>query len=164
MELRKATPDDITKILEITGSARDYQRSLGFVQWEDGYPGRDVISNDIARGDGYVAIEDGLPAAYAVLAIGDKDYDLLTDAWHFDGPYGVIHRLAIAPEMRGRHLSENIFREIEKEYLAKGIGIIRIDTGRGNLIMRHLMEKLNYQPRGEKHFSWGPRLAYEKKL
>lgn len=68
MILRQANLCDIESILAITDAARDFQRSSGFVQWEDGYPDCSIIETDIAKGTGYVLVDDKLPICYVVLA------------------------------------------------------------------------------------------------
>ena len=164
MIFRQATHKDIDRILEITDAAREFQRSLGFVQWEDGYPDFHVIERDINNGHGYVLVENQLPICYAALADNDPDYDRLENVWSFEGPYGVIHRIAIASEMRGRHMTDTLFPLIEKEFLRRGINVIRIDTGEQNVVMQRIMKKFGYINRGLCQFSWGQRLAFEKQI
>ena len=164
MKLKQATHCNVERILTITDSAREFQRSLGFVQWEDDYPSRSIIENDIAESTGYVLENNGLIIAYVVLAVSDADYDTLHGVWRFDEPYGVVHRIAIAPEMRGQHVSDILFPMIEKEYLSRNIGVVRMDTGNQNIVMQRLLDKFGYDNLGLHRFSWGERLAFEKKL
>lgn len=164
MIFRQATHSDIERILEITDAAREFQRSMGFVQWEDGYPNFQVIAGDISDGNGFVVTENNRPFCYAALADKDTDYDRLENVWSFEGPYGVIHRIAIAPEMRGRHMTDTLFPLIEKEFLRRGINVIRIDTGEQNVVMQRIMKKFGYINRGLCQFSWGQRLAFEKQI
>lgn len=164
MEMRRATEADIQKIMVIMDSARAFQRSLGFNQWEDGYPDTDVIKHDISTRDAYVFCDDRTIVGYAFLPVGDDSYDWLTGVWKYPGEYGVIHRLAISPTMRGQGLSAKIFSLIETNFMGRGIKIIRVDTGTENTIMQRIMASNNYECRGTRNFSWGERLAYEKLL
>lgn len=164
MILRQANLCDIESILAITDAARDFQRSSGFVQWEDGYPNCSIIETDIAKGTGYVLVDDKLPICYVVLAEGDSGYDSRPAIWNFDEPYGAVHRMAVAPEIRGQHITDILFPLIEKEYQNRNINVIRIDTGEHNIIMQRLMNKFGYESRGMHQFPWGQRIAYEKKL
>ncbi len=162
MQFRKANAQDIERILAIMDSARSFQRSQGFTQWEDGYPSRELISDDIVQGKAYVLLDGNAIMAYSVLAVGDAEYDRLGGIWRYSGAYGVIHRMAVAPEVRGKNISAILFEVFEGEYLSRGIRLIRIDTGAENKIMRHLMQKFGYESRGVQQFCWGPRLTYEK--
>lgn len=181
--MRYATTADIEQILAITDSARQFQRQCGFRQWEDGYPAYDDIAADIAAQGAYIFENEGTSAkaaditiegsniverenivAYAYLTEGDAEYDRLSRIWHYPGPYGVIHRLAIAPGFRGQGLAAQILAMSEAHLAAQGIRAMRIDTGQDNIVMQRILSRAGYTCRGLHHFSWDPRLAYEKPL
>lgn len=181
--MRYATTADIEQILAITDSARRFQRQCGFRQWEDGYPAYDDIAADIADQGAYVFENEGTSAkaaditiegsniverenivAYAYLTGYDAEYDRLSGIWHYPGPYGVIHRLAIAPGFRGQGLAAQILAMSEAHLAAQGIRAMRIDTGQDNIVMQRILSRADYTCRGLHHFTWGPRLAYEKPL
>lgn len=164
MELRQATLDDTTAIMAILDDARAYQRSMGFRQWEDDYPGRQTILADISSGDARLLADGSLILGYCLLASGDPAYDKLSLQWLHPAPYGVIHRLALSNAARGRHLTRRLFPLIEQDYLSRGIQSIRVDTGAENIIMQHLLLLHNYHPHGLHTFPWGPRLLFEKSL
>lgn len=181
--MRYATTADIEQILAITDSARRFQRQCGFRQWEDGYPAYDDITADIADQGAYIFENEGTSAkaaditiegsniverenivAYAYLTGYDAEYDRLSGIWHYPGPYGVIHRLAIAPGFRGQGLAAQILAMSEAHLAAQGIRAMRIDTGQDNIVMQRILSRADYTCRGLHHFTWGPRLAYEKPL
>lgn len=181
--MRYATTADIEQILAITDSARRFQRQCGFRQWEDGYPAYDDIAADIADQGAYIFENEGTSAkaaditiegsniverenivAYAYLTEGDAEYDRLSWIWHYPGPYGVIHRLAITPGFRGQGLAAQILAMSEAHLAAQGIRAMRIDTGQDNIVMQRILSRADYTCRGLHHFTWGPRLAYEKPL
>lgn len=55
MHIRKATYNDIPRIMEICAEARDIMRSNGnMTQWTGGYPSEETIMADIDTGVGYV--------------------------------------------------------------------------------------------------------------
>ena len=184
MELRKATVADIDRIMTILDDARAFQRSMGFRQWEDGYPDRPTILADISTGNARVLIDthenetdtsrnsprteipDKAPEilGYCLLAVGDAAYDQLDHTWLCQGPYGVIHRFALATEARGKKLATRFLDLIEQEYIRRRVLSLRVDTGAANLIMRHLLLTRSYHPHGLLTFIWGPRLTFEKPL
>lgn len=183
MKMRYATTADIEQILAITDSARRFQRQCGFRQWEDGYPAYENIAADIAAQGAYIFENEGTSAkaaditiegsniverenivAYAYLTECDAEYDRLSRIWHYPGPYGVIHRLAIAPGFRGQGLAAQILAMSEAHLAAQGTRAMRIDTGQDNIVMQRILSRAGYTCRGLHHFTWGPRLAYEKPL
>lgn len=185
MKMREAVTADIEQILAITDSARRFQRQCGFRQWEDGYPAYENITADIAAQGAYVFEYDSIVSeavnksaategvyypekhgiiAYAFLTKGDVEYDRLSVIWHHPGSYGVIHRLAIAPNFRGQGLAAQILAMSEAHLTAQGIRAMRIDTGQDNIVMQRLLSRAGYTCRGLHQFVWGPRLAYEKAL
>lgn len=164
MEMRLATPGDIPRVMEIMAAARLYQRACGFVQWEDGYPAVPDIQRDIDSGTARVFDSGGEVTGYACLAVGDASYDAHPGLWRYIGDYGVIHRLALAPQQRGKGRGEELFSLMENEYRGRGIRTVRVDTGAANLVMQRLLTRCGYEPRGRCAFAWGDRLAYEKPL
>ena len=52
LKYRKAEPADAERIMEIIRQAQAQMRALGSRQWQDGYPARADIDNDLARGYG----------------------------------------------------------------------------------------------------------------
>ena len=57
MNFRKSTFDDVDRILEIIEKAKIELRQLGLDQWQNGYPNREVIENDVKNGISYVLEE-----------------------------------------------------------------------------------------------------------
>ena len=161
MEVRKTTPQDLPRILEIYGHAREQMRRTGNpTQWGDSYPARETLEDDIQRGVSYVLEEGGDLAGVFMFTLGDDPtYQLIEEgAWLNDGPYGTIHRIA------GSGAGKGIFRECLAYCLAR-IPNIRIDTHRDNAAMRHLLEKHGFRKCGVIYVEDGsPRIAYQKCL
>lgn len=164
IDLIKAETADVDVILDIMDMARNYQRSLGFIQWEDDYPNRDIIKEDIIDGNAYVFIQEDKIVGYCVLPIGDSAYDKISNTWYYSGEYGVVHRLAFSDTIRGKGYSTIAFDLVEKNFKSRGIDFIRIDTGEENIVMQHVLDRCHYLSHGVKLFPWGLRIAYEKNI
>ena len=55
MNIRKATPVDLCRLMEIFDAARRFMAKTGNPnQWINGYPQRELIADEISRGDCYV--------------------------------------------------------------------------------------------------------------
>ena len=162
MELRKAKSTDIDTIMEIMAQARGAQRKAGFRQWGDDYPSVDMIQSDISNQQGYVLDDNGHVAGYVVIAFDDPEYNRHNELWETEEKYGVMHRIAIGDNYRGKGISHILFDLSEALIASRGATSIRIDTGVENLPMQHILSCRDYMCLGECDFIWGKRYAYEK--
>ena len=163
--LRRACRAELPLCLEILSSGREFQRQQGFVQWADGYPDSATVEKDLAAGDGWLLCVDGQPAGYFYLGFeGDPSYPLIRGAWHFEGAYGVVHRIAISDAFRGLGLTEEAFRLIGELAISRGVEILRIDTLQANERMRHVLQKNGFAYCGTVIQNGGDRMAFDKKL
>ena len=159
MLIRKSTTADLAKIGEIYENAKKFMRETGNPnQWTAAHPNIDTARNDIEKGIGYVAEENGEILAVFMLSQGkDPTYAKIYDgAWLSDAPYGVIHRIAVAEQGRG------IIDFCINECFAK-CGNLRIDTHRDNLPMQRALLKRGFVYCGIIYLENGDeRLAYQK--
>lgn len=166
MEIQIPRQEDIPQILEILAHGRQYQLNLGFTQWPEGYPSREIVELDLSLGRGRKIVEQGEIIAYVVIDVnGDPEYDAAPHLWSVNArPYAAIHRLALSPIIRGKGLSVPILELVGEDACKSGVRILRAETGLLNLPMQHALKSAGYSRRGEHVFSWGPRVAYELNL
>ena len=63
MKIRKSRMEDVNDIMKIIAAAKQYMASHGnTTQWIDGYPGEEVILNDIKNGNSYLITDNGMTA------------------------------------------------------------------------------------------------------
>lgn len=148
-EPRRTTEDDIPAILAILEQAKAYLRESGVDQWQEGYPNREAILDDIAAGRGWTfeCVDDGEIAGYECVAMTPEVcYRSIDGAWLTEGEnYAVIHRAMAAAKYRGTMLATEMFGFAAE--LAAGLGkaSVRVDTHRDNRAMNRLCTKLGYQ-------------------
>ena len=90
--IRKATLEDMPVLLEIYERARKFMVSTGNTnQWTNGYPSREILTEDIERNEMYVLEdEDGIQASFVFYCGIDPCYNKIYDGqWLNDEPYGV---------------------------------------------------------------------------
>jgi RimJ/RimL family protein N-acetyltransferase len=164
-ELIPARWEEVAAVMEIIRDGRAFQRQQGFVQWDDTHPTQAAVEADIRRGDGYAIRVGGVLAGYLCLSFdGDPAYPAIEGVWRFADDYAVIHRMAIGEAYRGRGLTGQVFRLAGEIALQKGVEILRIDTHRDNLRMRHVLEKHGFVFCGTVVQNGGERLAFDKKV
>lgn len=164
-ELAPARPEELTVCMEILDSGRAFQRRQGFLQWGDGYPAASDVARDIESGCAYLLKVNSAPAAYLYIGFdGDTAYPAIEGSWHFEEPYGVLHRVAISEAFRGMGLSGVLFRLAGELVRSRGFNVIRIDTHEDNKRMQHVLTKNGFSYCGIVLQNGEPRLAYDKKL
>ncbi len=170
MEIRKATQTDISALMALFDEARATIAQLGINQWQNGYPSLAVVREDIALGRSYVVTVDGaLCGTFVLVENGEPTYDKIYDGdWKTGNDsrdYLAIHRVAVAVRMRGMGLSTAIINAAAARAGSLGRASLRIDTHKGNVVMRRMLEKHGFVFCGVIYLENGDaRVAYEKRL
>ncbi len=140
MEIRQTTMEDLDVAMQVYETARKTMRSSGNLnQWINGYPSRELIKDDIRKGNSYVVTENGKIVAVLAFIIGpDPTYAKIDGAWLNDSPYGVIHRIGSDGSTKG------VIPFVIKYAFTK-VDNIRIDTHRDNAIMQHVLTKNGFK-------------------
>lgn len=165
--IRKTTKFDLSALMPIFDEARGTIAALGIDQWQNGYPSEGVILADISLDQSYVCEMDGrICGTFAMLTDGEPTYDKIYDGEWLTGDsqdYIAIHRVAISVSSRGSGLSGKIIGFAADLAREKGRRSLRIDTHRGNVVMRRMLEKNGFFHCGTIYLENGDeRVAYEK--
>ncbi|NCT09253.1 MAG: GNAT family N-acetyltransferase [Flavobacteriia bacterium] len=167
MNIRKATFDDIPNILEIIDDAKALLKSLQIDQWQNGYPNKTQIENDIKNNESYVVLntENQIIATTMFSITGEPTYKIIEGNWVIPETekYGVIHRLATKKEFRKLGIAQFVFDYFHAFLKEQNIQSLKIDTHQENQGMQSLVKRLGYQYCGIIKTSYGDkRLAFEK--
>lgn len=165
MLIRKAHIEDIPSILSIVRSAQLSLFELGIDQWQDGYPSREIIKNDIRNEVGFVTVHDeGNIIGYeAIVLSGEEAYNQLPDdAWHTSNNYVVVHRLCVLREYCRCGVAVELMNFAAEYALKHNIHNFRIDTHRGNIRMLSMLNKLGFQHCGVICYDSGLREAFDR--
>ena len=169
MEIRRTKKEDLAWIMPIFDEARATIAALGIDQWQNGYPSASVIEKDVERSQSYSVVNDDgeIVGTFALIDDGEPTYDKIFDgAWLTgDGKehYFAIHRVAISVKCRGCGIAPQIIDFCAEKARECGKISLRIDTHRGNIVMRKMLEKNGFAYCGIIYLSDGAeRVAYEK--
>ncbi len=162
-----ATPHDLSGIMSIIYDAQKLLANQHIDQWQNGYPSESVILQDIKNNECYVlkSEQNKLLATAMFSTRREPTYSNIVGQWRTESnaKYGVIHRMAVAENQRGKGLAKLIFARCEQHLLRDQITSMRIDTHEGNLAMQQLLKQLNYCYCGVIYLLNGDkRLAFEK--
>lgn len=166
---RLATQDDISKIMLIVEEAKDFLKRSGSTQWQNGYPNKNSIEEDIKNKNGYVFIAGDQIAGYAAVIEGiEPTYVKIDGSWKNEqDEYATIHRICFSSNYQGQGLAKIFVSNIITLKYANGIKNFRVDTHRLNVPMQTLAEHNGFKYQGiiqcdeEKD---PDRLAYELNL
>lgn len=163
---RKAEETDTERIWQIIEQAKAQMRRLGSQQWDENYPSIENIRQDIRDGNGYVICRENRVVAYGVVSFdGEPVYEQIKDKWSNDLPYLIVHRLAVADEMKRQGMAKQFMLQAEEVSRRKGIYNFRVDTKYDNAYMLRLIDSLDFNYCGEVYYrNNSARKAFEKTL
>lgn len=166
MTFKKAEQKDVDRIWQIILQAKQQMRALNSSQWGDDYPSIEIILKDISKSYGYVLHNnEGQTVAYgAVIFDGEPAYSSIDGEWSDNNPYVVVHRLAVADEVKRQGLAVIFMQEVEKLSLQRGVRSFRIDTNFDNIYMQKVLVKSRFIYCGEVAYERGQRMAYAKTI
>lgn len=163
MVIRHTSKEEVSRVMEIYEYARHFMAEHGNPnQWgPTNWPPENLIHKDVEDGNSYVCM-DGERIVGTFFFCQGKDvepsYRVIEDGmWTYDGPYGVIHRLAGDGTAKG-------IGTFCIEWAFRQCGYLRVDTHGDNRVMQNLLEKNAFSYCGVVHVLEDdfPRLAYEK--
>ena len=168
MTVQKTTEKDIEPVLALFDEARKTIAALGIDQWQNGYPNREAVLEDMANSGSYCIVdENGLCGTFAIIENGEPTYDIIIDGHWLSGDesnnYIALHRVAVSVQMRGKGVATEIVRFAVDCAKRLGRASVRIDTHKGNVVMRRMLEKNGFSLCGTIFLASGaPRVAYER--
>lgn len=150
--MKKATDKDLTRVLEIIDLAKKTLKKRGVNQWQNGYPDKEILKQDIIDGINYIMVLDGEIVGTAALQQGiDENYETINEGkWDDESmpEYTVVHRIAVDPNYAGHNLSDTMIHHLLTLSRELGFTDVRIDTHFENMAMQHVIEKNGFIHRG----------------
>lgn len=160
---RKATTEDAERIWEIILQAKTQMLRQNKQQWDESYPLPENILRDIQKGYAYVLCHESTVIAYAAVAFdGEPAYESIEGKWLSEQPYVVVHRLAVADEMKQKGIATLFMQKVEELSIEKEIHSFKVDTNFDNFYMHKMLERLGFCYCGKIIYGRGTRMAYEK--
>lgn len=165
--VKMASADDLNAIMVIIDDAKQLLKRDGSTQWQDGYPNRELLKDDILKHRCWVLmVGNQLAGTSTLLTEPEPTYiKIERGSWHEqDERYATIHRLAISSKFRGLHLSKFMFSNLISIGYLKGFRNFRIDTHEVNFRMQKLIQNFDFVYRGDIYIDQTPdgkRLAFE---
>lgn len=168
IRLRKAGKNDLEKAWSIVREAALHMKETGRHQCGADYPSREHIEKDFKEHSAYTLQIQGCTVGYVSLSFnGESAYNNLRGRWLTEGPYAVIHRMAIDLKRRCCGWGRTLLLQCEA-ICRRHVRSIRVDTKCDNIEMLHLLESVGYRKCGTVNYlHYGnivERIAFEKTL
>ena len=118
-KFRTATMQDAERIWTLMQQAKAQMYREGKQQWDESYPLPCHIEADIAKGYAHVLCLEDVVVAYGAVAFeGEPAYDVIDGEWLSVQPYVVVHRLAVADEVKRQGVATRFMQEVERLAMA----------------------------------------------
>ncbi|OZB98608.1 GNAT family N-acetyltransferase [Paenibacillus sp. XY044] len=152
IQIRTGATGDMEEIMGLIARCVKVMQDGGSDQWDEQYPNRGVIGEDLKQGTLTVAVLDGSIAGIMVLDHHqDEQYDTV-DWADTKGPHLMMHRLAVDPMAQGRGVARKLVAFAEHFATENGYQSIRLDTYAKNGPALKLYRGLGYDQRGEVNY------------
>lgn len=150
--IRKAKLPEIPEILKLTRACGKEMESRGIYQWNEFYPSRTVLENDVDRGELYVL--EGSKHILGIIAltpIMDEEYQSVT--WLTPNQNNLyVHRLAVDPNYQGLGYAQQLMSFGESFAREGNYTSIRLDTFSQNPRNQNFYEQRGYSRLGDVYF------------
>ena len=150
MLVRKTRVEEIDDVIGIIRQNIAYFKEVGIDQWQHGYPNRETIVEDVAKGISYVLVEDDqvLGTCVIIFTAEHTSKVMIEGEWLNDEPYGTIHRIAMDPKVKGRGLANYFYEYAKALAIEQGIYNLRVDTHKDNKSMQAWIKKCGFEYTG----------------
>lgn len=164
LEFRKAVENDLDAVFSVIKDAIAELDRNGIPQWDELYPDREILAEDISKHELIIGTLGGeIASIFVVNSECDEEYE--NGAWQYpDASFRVIHRLCVNPKFQKRGVGADTMKHIEAELKKEGIETVRFDAFTQNPYALRLYDKLGYAKVGYVDWRKGRFVLMEKKL
>ena len=158
-KFERARPGDAEAIERMFEAAKCIGRTNGTSIWDERYPNREFIDEDIARGELWTLTEDGV--LLAAITLMEEDLENGLDAGWTDATSCVLARLCVDPTRQSRGIGAEVMRRVTEEAARQGYRATRLLASVDNHAALRLYRKLGYRELRQVRFFGGDYIAFE---
>ncbi len=150
-------------VMKIYRPAIRCMEEMNIRQWDDIYPDKEIIADDIESGSmfGYFQ-EQTLCAVQVINSIQSPEYSRINWKYKDNNPL-VLHRLCVSPEHWNKGIAKQMILFAEKYAEDNNYKTIRFDAFTDNPVSVNLYKKMGYINSGIVRFRKGDFYCFEKK-
>ena len=164
MNYSKANKNQIEEVYSVFSAAIENMEKQGIHQWDEIYPDKAILEEDIAKNQMYIGkIDNEIAVCFVLSEECDEEYK--NGKWQYpDAKFNVIHRLCVNPKFQNKGIATQTMIYIKKTSKAQGYEVIRLDCFTKNPYSQKLYEKAGYSVVGYADWRKGRFELREKKL
>lgn len=159
---RIALLHDLDAVWALVQDAIENMIAQNILQWDELYPDKDILREDILKGQLRLGIvHEQIAVIYVINQECEDEYKY--GKWRYeDRSYCIIHRLCVNPSFQNSGIGRITMLHIEKEVQSMGIQAIRLDAFSENPFALRLYNHLGYVRVGEVDWRKGRFYLLEK--
>ena len=160
----KANTNQINEVFSVFSTAIINMEKQEIHQWDEIYPDKEIIAEDIVRNQMYIGkIDNKITVCFVLSEEYDEEYK--NGKWQWpDARFCVIHRLCVSPDFQNQGIAAETLKYIENLCKSQGYDSIRLDCFTENPYSRKLYEKAGYSVVGYADWRKGRFELREKRL
>lgn len=145
---RKGNFDDIDEVYTLFKSAIEHMINERIYQWDEIYPDKEILLNDIEQQQLYVGtVENKIAVVYVLNKSCDPEYN--DGKWNCDNDnFMIIHRLCVHPTFQNMGIAKSTLLHIEQQLRSNNTDSIRLDVYSENPYALKLYNSLGYKTVG----------------
>lgn len=144
MVIKKASKQDLEQLLSIVKSCGQNLIEQGIFQWNEEYPKREDLLEDIELQELW-KLEEGNNIVGLIVLTESEDAEYKHVNWLTENHKNLyIHRLAVHPNFQGKGFAQKLMDFAEKYAKENGYNSIRLDTFSQNKRNLKFYEQQNY--------------------
>jgi ribosomal protein S18 acetylase RimI-like enzyme len=151
IDIVRARQDQASSIMEVIRACVHSMRRAGIFQWDEIYPSRELIEEDVRDGSSYLAQANGVILG-AVCLNEQQDAVYQQVRWCGIEPVLVVHRLCVDPACQGQGIASRLMDFAEEYARQHAYASIRLDAYTGNPSAVKLYETRGYRKAGQVYF------------
>ncbi|MBV7275885.1 GNAT family N-acetyltransferase [Clostridium sp. PL3] len=159
-----AEEKDLQEIFSIFSAAIEEMNKHNIPQWDEVYPDKYILQNDIKKKQLYIGkIDSEIVCVYVLNSDCDEQY--INGNWEYPNAiYSVIHRMCVNPKFQNQGIGALTLNHIEEKLKSAGVETIRLDAFSLNPFALKMYYKQGYIKVGEANWRKGKFYLMEKKL
>ena len=144
MNYSKATIDQLDEVFSVFKNAIINMEKQGIHQWDEIYPDKQIISEDIEKETMFIG-KEGKKIAVCFVLCEDCDEAYKNGKWQYpDSRFNVLHRICVDPAFQNKGIAAETIKYIENLCKSQGYDSIRLDCFTENPYSRKLYDKAGY--------------------